>query len=205
MTTKALLVIDVQNDFCEGGSLAVVGGAAVAGGITAHLAAHAGDYAAIIASRDWHDAGVPNGGHFPAPGAAPDFTVTWPVHCVAETAGADYHPNLDATRITHHVRKGQGRPAYSIFDGSVGARAFRDLLAELGITDVDVAGIATDYCVQASALDAVAAGLTVTVLTDLCAGVSAESTAAALAAMAAAGATVTAHAGQAVPPTRSAT
>jgi nicotinamidase/pyrazinamidase len=190
MTTTALLIIDVQNDFCEGGSLAVTGGGAVAAGITAHLAARGGDYAAVIASRDWHAADGTNGGHFAAAGAAPDFLATWPVHCVAGTGGADYHPRLDTARVTQHVRKGQGRPAYSIFDGTVGDEPFRDVVARLGITDVTVVGIATDHCVKASALDAVAAGLTVTVLTELCAGVRPDTTAAALDAMRSAGAKI---------------
>src|SRR5690606_22254312 len=85
--SRALLIVDVQNDFTEGGALAVAGGDAAASGISDLLAAQAGDYAVIIASRDWHDADSDNGGHF---STAPDYTDSWPVHCVADTEGAAY-------------------------------------------------------------------------------------------------------------------
>ncbi|MEY4079454.1 MAG: hypothetical protein RIS80_1223 [Actinomycetota bacterium] len=93
--TRALFIIDVQNDFCEGGSLAVAGGAGVAAGITAYLEDHRNDYDFVIASRDWHDGDNDNGGHFATPPATPDFVESWPVHCVAGTLGAEYHSNLD--------------------------------------------------------------------------------------------------------------
>ena len=177
---RALLVIDVQNDFTEGGALGVDGGAAVAAGITAYLTAHPDRYDVVIASRDWHDGTGDNGGHF-ATTEPPDFVTTWPVHCVADTLGADYHPGLDAALIDLHVRKGQGVPAYSIFEGTTGdGRAFPDVLDDVAVTDVDVVGIATDYCVRASALDALAAGLSVRVLTDLVAAVDRETGARAL-------------------------
>ncbi|MDH2443195.1 isochorismatase family protein [Amnibacterium sp. CER49] len=177
---RALLVIDVQNDFTEGGALGVDGGAAVAAGITEHLRAHRGDYDVVIASRDWHDGDNDNGGHF-ATGAAPDFVGTWPRHCVSGTPGADYHPALDADAIDVHVKKGQGRPAYSLFEGTTDdGRTVAEVLRERGVTDVDVVGIATDYCVRASALDAVGDGERVRVLTDLVAGVAPASSAAAL-------------------------
>jgi nicotinamidase/pyrazinamidase len=177
---RALLIVDVQNDFTEGGALGVDGGAAVAQRITDHLAAHRGDYALIAASRDWHDGDNDNGGHF-ATEAAPDFTVTWPVHCVAGTPGAEYHPALDASAIDVHVKKGQGRPAYSAFQGVTDdGRSLAEVLAERGVTDLDVVGIATDYCVRASALDALESGERVRVLTDLVAGVAPASSAAAL-------------------------
>ncbi len=112
--TRALFIVDVQNDFTEGGALAVAGGDAVAAGVSAYLAAHAGDYDVIVASRDWHDPDSDNGGHI-ALGGEPDFVDTWPVHCVAATPGADYDPGLDTAAITPHVTKGQGRPAYSLF------------------------------------------------------------------------------------------
>ena len=179
--TRALLIVDVQNDFTEGGALGVDGGAAVARRITEHLAAHRTDYALVAASRDWHDGDTDNGGHF-ATDAAPDFTVTWPVHCVAGTAGADYHPALDTAAIDVHVRKGQGRPAYSAFEGTTDdGRSLAEVLAERGVTDLDVVGIATDYCVRASALDALESGQHVRVLTDLIAGVAPATSAAALA------------------------
>lgn len=169
--TRALLVIDVQNDFTEGGALGVEGGAAVAAGITDYLRAHPNRYAAVVASRDWHHGDDDNGGHF-ATESAPDFVTTWPRHCVAGTPGAEYHPALDTSLVDVHVKKGQGVPAYSIFEGTTDdGTPFRELLERLGVTDVDVVGIATDYCVRASALDAIAAGRTVTVLDDLVAAV----------------------------------
>jgi nicotinamidase/pyrazinamidase len=178
--TRGLLIVDVQNDFTEGGALGVDGGAAVAQGITDHLAAHRGEYALIAASRDWHDGDNDNGGHF-ATDAPPDFTVTWPVHCVAGTPGAEYHPALDASAIDVHVKKGQGKPAYSAFQGVTDdGRSLAEVLAERGITELDVVGIATDYCVRASALDALESGERVRVLTGLVAGVSPGSSAAAL-------------------------
>lgn len=175
---KALLIVDVQNDFTEGGALGVTGGDAVAEGITAHLAAHAGDYDAVIASRDWHDADNDNGGHF---SDTPDYVDSWPVHCVAGTTGAEFDPLLDTSAITHEVRKGQGKPDYSAFQGitDTGSR-LGELLKDLTITEVDAVGIATDHCVRASTLDALSAGLSVRVLTDLVAGVGEESSAAAL-------------------------
>jgi nicotinamidase/pyrazinamidase len=188
--TRALFIIDVQNDFTEGGALGVNGGTAVAEGITRYLAEHRGEYECVFASRDWHDADNDNGGHF-AVDAEPDFVSTWPVHCVAGTPGADYHPALDTSLVRFHILKGQGRPAYSIFDGhSPAGSPVHNLLDEHGVTDVDIAGIATDYCVRASALDAVARGLHVRVLTDLVAGVAPESSEAALAELAHGGATL---------------
>jgi nicotinamidase/pyrazinamidase len=175
--TKALLIIDVQNDFCEGGSLACAGGAAVAANITSYLEANKNQYDFVIASRDWHDADNLNSGHFAAAGEDPDWVNSWPVHCVAGTQGAEYHPNLNAALIDIHIEKGQGTAAYSIFDGRTPeGKQFADLVQNLKIDEVDIAGIATDYCVLASALDARNAGLEVTVLTNLTAGVAAEST-----------------------------
>jgi len=189
--TRALFIIDVQNDFTEGGSLGVIGGNAVAAGVTDLLRAHPERYDQVFASRDWHDAANDNGGHFATDGN-PDYIVTWPSHCVAGTHGAEYNPGIDESLIDVHVRKGQGKPAYSIFEGTTDAGAtVADTLDSLGITDIDVAGIATDYCVRASALDALAAGRSVRVLTDLVAGVAASSSAASLDELAAAGAELT--------------
>ncbi|MCS0499566.1 isochorismatase family protein [Protaetiibacter mangrovi] len=169
--SRALLVIDVQNDFTEGGALGVDGGAAVAAGITAYLEAHPDRYDVVIASRDWHHGDDDNGGHFATDGA-PDYVTSWPRHCVAGTPGAEYHPALDTSLVDVHVKKGQGVPAYSIFEGTTDdGAAFPDTLDRLGVTAVDVVGIATDYCVRASALDALDAGRTVTVLSDLVAAV----------------------------------
>ena len=186
--TKALFIVDVQNDFTEGGALGVDGGDAVAVGITGYLRAHAGDYELIVASRDWHDGSHDNGGHF-AGKAEPDFAQTWPVHCVADTPGADYDPGLDTTAVTHHVKKGQGVPAYSLFEGVTDdGRRVAELLTEHGILEVDITGIATDYCVRASALDAIEHGRRVRILPDLVAGVAPASSDATLAELAHAGA-----------------
>ncbi|MGM7668452.1 isochorismatase family protein [Microbacterium sp. A93] len=184
--TRALLIVDVQNDFTEGGALAVAGGDAVASGITAYLAAHAGDYEVIVASRDWHDADSDNGGHF---ADEPDFVDTWPLHCVADSAGAEYDPLLVTDAVTHHIRKGQGVAAYSMFEG-VGddGASVAVVLSGHGVLSADVVGLATDHCVRASALDAIAHGVHVRLLTDLIAGVGAESSEAALAELAHAGA-----------------
>ncbi|MAP62512.1 MAG: nicotinamidase [Microbacterium sp.] len=188
--TRALFIVDVQNDFTEGGALGVAGGDDVASRISAYVAAHRHEYAIVVASRDWHDADNDNGGHFAA--GEPDFVQTWPVHCVAGTAGAEYDDHFDTSAVSHHLKKGQGKPAYSLFEGETdeGVTAVR-LLEEHGILDIDVVGIATDYCVRASALDAIAAGRHVRVLTDLVAGVAAETSDAALAEIAHAGGELT--------------
>jgi nicotinamidase/pyrazinamidase len=177
---RALFIIDVQNDFTEGGALGVDGGAAVAAGVTSYVKANPNEYDVVFASRDWHDADDDNGGHF-ATVSPPDFVTTWPPHCVAGTAGADYHPALDTSLIDVHVRKGQGVPAYSIFEGTADdGESVLEKLDELDVSDIDVVGIATDYCVRASALDALGAHRRVRVLSDLVAGVAADSSAAAL-------------------------
>jgi nicotinamidase/pyrazinamidase len=182
--SRALIVVDVQNDFCEGGSLAVTGGAAVAGAISGYLAsAEAARYAHVVATADHH---IDPGPHF---SAEPDFVDTWPPHCVAGTPGADFHPDLDTGRFEAVFRKGERAAAYSGFEGKDPAgRPLADWLAERGVTSVDIAGIATDYCVRATAIDAVKAGLATRVLVGLTAGVSPVTTTAAVAAMRAAGA-----------------
>ncbi|MBD3942858.1 isochorismatase family protein [Microbacterium sp. NEAU-LLC] len=185
--SKALFIVDVQNDFTEGGALGVEGGDAVARGISQFLVTHAEDYAVVIASRDWHDGDNDNGGHFAS--GEPDFVDTWPVHCVAGTEGAEYDPGLDTAAVTHHVKKGQGKPAYSLYEGTTDdGETVSQLLDAHGVVDVDVVGIATDYCVRASALDAIEHGRHVRVLTDLVAGVATASSEAALAELAHAGA-----------------
>lgn len=187
--TRALFIVDVQNDFTERGALGVEGGDAVAERISRHLEAHADDYAVVVASRDWHHGDDDNGGHF---SATPDFVDTWPVHCVGGTYGADYDAVFDTARVTHHLKKGQGKPAYSLFEGvSDDGQTAAGILEEHGIRHIDIVGIATDYCVRASALDAIAAGRSVRVLTDLIAGVHPTSSAAALAEIEAAGAELT--------------
>lgn len=168
---RALLVIDVQVDFCEGGALACRGGSAVASAITDHIRANSDSYDYVIASRDWHTPNDPNGGHFPL----------WPLHCIAGEPGADYHPNLDSTLIDIHIKKGQGSHGYSLFEGTTEeGESAADLLQRLEITDADVVGIATDHCVRASALDAKQLGIKTRVITSLTAGVDPKTTEAAI-------------------------
>ncbi len=177
---RALIITDVQNDFCEGGSLAVAGGAAVAGAISQWLRSTPYDH--VVATRDHH---IDPGGHF---SAEPDFVDTWPPHCRAGTPGASFHPDLDVAPIAAVFDKGSFAAAYSGFEGhEPGGSALRDWLAGRGVTDVHVVGIATDHCVRATALDAVAGGLATTVLLHLCAGVLPETTKKAVEEMRAAG------------------
>ena len=172
--TRALLVVDVQNDFCEGGSLAVAGGADVAGAISAHVRAHADDYAHVVATRDHH---VEPGDHF---AERPDFLETWPPHCVAGTDGAELHPRLEREPIEAVFDKGEYAAAYSGFEGRADGVPLADWLRQRGVDAVDVVGIATDHCVRATALDAVAEGFATRVLLPLTAGVSEATTDAAL-------------------------
>ena len=186
--SRALFIIDVQNDFTEGGALGVIGGNGVAAGITELVRANPGRYDHVFASRDWHDGSNDNGGHF-ATDDDPDYIDTWPVHCVSGTPGAEYNPAIDESLIDVHVRKGQGKPAYSIFEGTAEeGGSVVELLDTHGITQIDIAGLATDYCVRASALDALEHGRDVRIITDLVAGVAPESSREALAEMARAGA-----------------
>ncbi|MGY2065291.1 isochorismatase family protein [Blastococcus sp. SYSU DS0619] len=165
--TRALIVVDVQNDFCEGGSLAVAGGAAVAAAITEHV--RTGDYDHVVATRDHH---IDPGHHF---AAAPDFVETWPEHCVVGTGGVELHPALDRGPIEAVFDKGEYAAAYSGFEGAADGVGLAGWLSDRGVEAVDVVGIATDHCVRATALDAVAAGFATRVLLPLTAGV-AEST-----------------------------
>ena len=162
---RALLVVDVQNDFCEGGSLAVVGGAAVARAISDRL--DIGDYDHAVATRDHH---IDPGGHF---SKAPDYIDTWPAHCVAGTPGAELHPDLDRTNLELVFDNGEYAAAYSGFEGITDqdGRPLLDWLRAHHIDSVEIVGIATDHCVRATALDAVAGGLTTAVRLDLTAGV----------------------------------
>lgn len=178
---RALIVVDVQNDFCEGGSLAVAGGTAVVHAINDLLAGKHG-YDHVVATADHH---IDPGGHF---SDEPDFVDSWPRHCVAGTRGAEFHPDLNTTPIEAVFYKGQFAAAYSGFEGvHADDHALANWLKARGVDEVDVVGIATDYCVRATALDAVREGFTTTVLTDLTAGVAAESTAMALDEMRSAG------------------
>ena len=175
---RALVVVDVQNDFCEGGSLAVAGGSAVAAAISAYLAASGDGYAHVVASRDYH---IDPGDHF---SDRPDFAGTWPPHCVVGTPGAEFHPDLDTSRVEAVFSKGAHTAAYSGFEGA--DEAGTPLAAWLrgrGVDALDVVGIATDYCVQATALDAAREGFATRVLLHLTAGVDPVTTGEAVAAL----------------------
>lgn len=179
---RALIVVDVQNDFCEGGALAVDGGAAVAAGIGP--LATGGGYDHVVATRDVH---VDPGPHF---SETPDFVDSWPPHCRAGTPGASFHPALDVAPIECVFDKGAYTSAYSGFEGASeneSGTPLGDWLNAHGVTEVDVVGLATDHCVRATALDASRLGLTTSVLLGHCAGVAPETTERALAELADAG------------------
>jgi nicotinamidase/pyrazinamidase len=172
--TRALIVVDVQNDFCEGGSLAVAGGRAVAAAISEHVRAAGDRYGHVVATRDHH---IDPGGHF---AEQPDYLETWPAHCVVGTDGVELHPDLDRAPIEAVFDKGEHAAAYSGFEGRADGVPLADWLRAHDVDAVDVVGIATDHCVRATALDAVAAGFATRVLLPLTAGVAEASTDAAL-------------------------
>ncbi|MET8702572.1 isochorismatase family protein [Kitasatospora sp. NPDC058032] len=183
---RALIVVDVQNDFCEGGSLAVAGGAEVAAAITDLIAESSPGYRHILATRDNH---IDPGDHF---SDDPDYVHSWPAHCVAGTEGVGFHPNFAPSVTSGAIEavfdKGAYAAAYSGFEGvDENSRGPAEWLRERQVTEVDVVGLATDHCVRATALDAVRAGFTTRVLLDLTAGVAAPTTAAALDELRAAG------------------
>jgi nicotinamidase/pyrazinamidase len=181
--SSALIIVDVQNDFCEGGSLPVAGGSEVAAAITRHVAEHTYDH--VVATRDHH---VDPGPHF---SDTPDFYRSWPAHCVAGTPGADFHPAFDVAGVEEVFSKGAHQAAYSGFEGASGdGVSLGEWLERHGVHEVDVVGIATDHCVRATALDAVKHALAVRVLLDLTAGVTWQTTQAALAELDEAGATL---------------
>jgi len=189
--TRALIVTDVQVDFCEGGSLPVAGGARVAadiGGLLRSWAAQGPDaptYSHVVATKDHH---VAPGGHW---SPEPDYTDSWPVHCAVGTAGEAFHPNLDPQPFDAIFLKGEHAAAYSGFEGrSLDGAPLTDWLRAREVTELDVCGIATDHCVRATVLDAVGAGFPTRLLVDLCAGVAPATSEAAVEAMLAAGATV---------------
>jgi nicotinamidase/pyrazinamidase len=166
---RAVIVVDCQNDFCEGGSLAVDGGAAAVDRIARYLRNGANADAVIVATRDHH---VDPRGHF---SATPDFVDTWPAHCVVGTPGAEPHPNLGPAmdRISAWFLKGANDAAYSGFEGreASSGRLLDDHLRAEQVDRVDVIGIATDHCVAATARSALEAGYAVRVLPLLCAAV----------------------------------
>ena len=181
--TRALIIVDVQNDFCEGGSLAVAGGAAVAGDISAALAS-GGRWDHVVATKDHH---VDPGPHF---ADEPDFVESWPEHCVSGTPGADFHPALDTDRIEAVFEKGGQAAAYSGFEGHTGGIGLAAWLRMRDVNEVEVVGIATDHCVRATALDAAREGFATTVLLDLTAGVAVPTTESAVAELRDAGVTL---------------
>ncbi|MDX1871539.1 isochorismatase family protein [Mycolicibacterium sp. 120266] len=167
---RALIVVDVQRDFCEGGSLAVAGGAEVARALTGLLGSH--DYDHVVATMDHH---IDPGSHF---SDEPDYQASWPRHCVAGTPGAQFHPDFDPSAVEAVFTKGEYAAAYSGFEGADAAgTTLAAWLRSRGVDEVDVVGIATDYCVKATAADAAAEGFRTRVLLDLTAGVAPTSTA----------------------------
>lgn len=179
---RALLVVDVQPTFCEGGSLAVVGGDAVARRIAGYADAHRGDYDLVVTTQDWH---IDPGEHF---SQAPDFVDSWPPHGIAGSAEARLHPALAGLRPDAQVKKGQYAAAYSGFEGVTDdGTGLDEILTEHRITAVDVVGLAESHCVKDTALDAAGRGYRVRVLTDLTEPVSPELGLAAREAMAEAG------------------
>jgi nicotinamidase/pyrazinamidase len=181
--SRALIIVDVQNDFCEGGSLPVAGGAQVAAGISVGLST-VDRWDHVVATKDHH---IDPGPHF---ADEPDFVTSWPVHCVANTSGAEFHAALDTDRIEAVFTKGEHGAAYSGFEGHASGIGLTAWLRMRDVSDVDIVGIATDHCVRATALDAVREGFGTTVLLDLTAGVAPATTTAALDELRAAGITL---------------
>ena len=183
---RALIIVDVQNDFCEGGSLAVAGGAAVARSISSLLTSGGHGYDHVVATKDYH---VDPGAHF---ADDPDYAHSWPRHCVAGTTGAEFHPELATEPIEAIFRKGAHAAAYSGFEGVTDDGAsLADWLRAHDVDTVDVAGIATDYCVRATAADAAANGFKTRVLLGLTAGVAPGTTAEAITSLSDTGVEVT--------------
>ena len=181
--TVAAIVVDVQNDFTEGGSLAVAGGAGVAAAITAYL--RAGSYDHVVATRDHH---IDPGRHF---AAHPDYVDTWPAHCVVGTGGVELHPDLDRSLLEAVFDKGEYAAAYSGFEGrGPGGVPLADWLRSQDVDAVEIMGIATDHCVVSTALDAAREGFATSVRLDLTAGVAPATTATAVERLQAAGITL---------------
>lgn len=170
MSKRALIVVDVQKDFTEGGSLAVEGGAKAAEDIAAYYKENKLFYDTVVFTKDYH---VDPGSHF---SSDPDFKDSWPAHCVVGTAGSDFHPNLSMPINNELIfYKGKDTAAYSGFEGqNEQGKTLSQYFEEAGVDEVVVVGIALDYCVKATALDAVKYGFKTTVLKDLTAAVSDE-------------------------------
>ncbi|MFY1684889.1 isochorismatase family protein [Micromonospora sp. WMMD730] len=182
---NALIIVDVQNDFCEGGSLAVTGGAGVAAGISGLLAGEPRRWDHVVATKDYH---IDPGAHF---GDPPDYVESWPRHCVVGTPGSEFHPDLVTDRVEAIFHKGEHAAAYSGFEGHADdGECLADWLRRHDVDRVDVVGIATDHCVRATALDAAREGFATTVLLDLTAAVAPATLDVALRAMDGAGVTL---------------
>ncbi|MDQ2747930.1 MAG: isochorismatase family protein [Pseudonocardiales bacterium] len=179
----AVIVVDVQNDFCEGGSLAVAGGTNVARAVSARLGEGGFDHA--VATRDHH---IDPGAHF---SPNPDFRTSWPPHCVVGTGGVDLHPDLDTEHIAAVFDKGEYVAAYSGFEAVADGVPLADWLRARDVDTVEVVGIATDHCVRATALDSARLGFATSVRLDLTAGVAASTVESALAEMQDRGVTLT--------------
>ncbi|MEI6622623.1 MAG: isochorismatase family protein [Actinomycetes bacterium] len=174
-TQSALIIVDIQLDFCEGGALPVAGGHAVAERIADYVRSHHDQFALVITTRDWHQGDNDNGGHFAEPGTLPNYRTTWPVHCVQDTDGARYAPAIAAISdlIDAEILNGQGEPGYSGFSGAnTDERTLDQVLTDTHITEVAMAGLATDFSVRATAVDAIGRGYRSVVLLDLCEGIS---------------------------------
>ena len=181
---NALIIVDVQNDFCEGGSLAVAGGADVAAGISRLLAAEPGGWDHVVATKDYH---IDPGAHF---GDPPDFVDSWPPHCVVGTQGSEFPPNLVTDRVEVIFHKGEHAAAYSGFEGHTDdGECLADWLRRHGVDQVEITGLATDFCVRATALDAAAEGFRTTVRLDLTAAIGPDTARGALQAFSDAGIT----------------
>lgn len=157
-----IVVVDVQNDFCEGGALGVEGGSSLAEWLNNILMFQSPE-TGLVFTRDWHHPSPDtNGGHF---SPHPDYNNTWPVHCVADSDGAKFHPAIE--HLTHPsivFSKGQGRPDYSGFQGINSESTTLDgYLKSRGAKNLTIVGIAGDYCVRQTALDAIRLGYSVTI------------------------------------------
>lgn len=186
---RALIVVDVQPTFCEGGELAVEGGNKVAEDVAAYVAAHRDRYDVVVTTQDWH---IDPGEHF---SDSPDYVDSWPPHGIAGTPNAELHPALADLDPDVSVKKGQYAHGYSGFEGSApDGRSLERVLRDAGIKAVDVVGLVESHCVKHTSLDAVRAGFATRVLTDLTIPVSAHQGEQARAELTAAGVELTASA-----------
>ncbi len=166
---RALLIVDVQPTFCEGGALAVAGGNAVAERIADFVTEYQDEYDLIVTTQDWH---IDPGSHF---SENPDFIDTWPPHGVADTPEAELHEAVASLPIDDSVKKGQHAAAYSGFEGvNREGTPLERILRDAEISDIDVVGIAESHCVKETALDAIDLGWPTRVLRDLTVPVSEE-------------------------------